>query len=79
MFKNMKIEFNEQQPLDEIVVELDRLGYKFDGKLDGDEVFEVITYSFDKTYVIFTKAGKRHFMIEHPIHLKTTLAELKEM
>lgn len=28
MFKNMKIEINEQQPLDEVVKELERLGYK---------------------------------------------------
>lgn len=27
-FKNMKIEINETQPLDEVVRELDRLGYK---------------------------------------------------
>ena len=28
MFKNMKIAINEQQPLDEVVKELERLGYK---------------------------------------------------
>lgn len=28
MFKNMKIEINEQQTLDEVVRELERLGYK---------------------------------------------------
>lgn len=28
MFKNMKIEINDQQPLDELVLELERLGYK---------------------------------------------------
>lgn len=27
-FKNMKIEINDQQPLDEVVSELERLGYK---------------------------------------------------
>lgn len=27
MFKNMKIEINEAQPLDDVVKELDRLGY----------------------------------------------------
>ena len=27
MFKNMKIEINEQQPLDEVVKELERLGF----------------------------------------------------
>jgi hypothetical protein len=30
MFKEMKIEINEQQPLEEVVVELERLGYKKD-------------------------------------------------
>lgn len=29
-YKNMKIEINESQPLDEVVVELERLGYKKD-------------------------------------------------
>lgn len=27
-YKNMKIEINESQPLDDVVVELERLGYK---------------------------------------------------
>lgn len=27
MFKNMKIEINDEQPLDEVVKELERLGY----------------------------------------------------
>lgn len=27
-FQNMKIQINEQQPLDEVVKELERLGYK---------------------------------------------------
>lgn len=29
-FKSMKIEINESQPLDEVVMELERLGYKKD-------------------------------------------------
>lgn len=28
MYKNMKIEINEHQPLDEVVKELERLGFK---------------------------------------------------
>ena len=79
MFFNMKIEVNEDQPLDDIVSELESKGYCFDGRLDGSDLLEVVTYACDKSYVIFTKYGKNHFMVEHPLHKKTTLAELKEM
>ena len=31
MYKNMKIEINSEQPLEEVVKELERLGYKIIG------------------------------------------------
>lgn len=79
MKKNMKIEINKDQPLADVVRELERLGFDYDGKLDGIEINEVVTYGIDSTYVISTKYGKNHFMIERPIHNLTTLDELKEM
>ena len=35
MFKNMKIEINDEQPLDEVVKELERLKYENYGDLSG--------------------------------------------
>lgn len=69
--RNMKIEINEQQPLDEIVVELEKRGYKFFAKCS------------DARYAIAHQEGL-YQTIMFPIALladwpTTTLAELKEM
>lgn len=68
--RNLKIAITPEQPLDEVVGELKRLGYKIDGDfVDGVDNF-VHTYR-DGTYDFFMSSqlwGKL-----------TTLAELKEM
>ena len=66
-FKNMKIEINQDQPLDDVVRELERLGFKMEA--DCKNVNHIETYS-DGTY------DKYIFSTEH---IDTTLAELKEM
>ena len=73
-FKNMKIEINQEQPLDEVVRELERLGYKKDGWIGYRNV----------SFITTSKLG---FYTDHAISFwsvfgdspLTTLAELKEM
>lgn len=68
-FKNMKIEINEEQPLDDVVIELERLGYIAD------------TWSSDCNFIYSNEDGSYDcFYGNHPeFHEETTLAELKEM
>lgn len=75
VFKNMKIEVNEQQPLDEIVMELERLGFK-----------RGVWWSYyEETKVIEADANTLHLVdytccdIEKREGEITTLAELKNM
>ena len=71
MKKNMKMEINKDQPLDEVVKELKRLGYELTG----------LAYLFNpKTYVC-TNIGGRFTTLKNPpaYCIETTLAELKEM
>lgn len=70
---------NERQTLEAIRKELDDQGYKYEGKLDGTELHCVVTYRIDGSYAVFTKAGKNHYMVEHPIHKIVTLEQLKEL
>ena len=68
-FKNMKIEINEEQPLDEVVRELDRLGYRSNEDHEfGDKAIIVINGAF------FGWWSHENWTI--PL---TNLAELKEM
>lgn len=46
MFKNMKIEINKQQPLEDVVKELERLGYKINGWLENRIIRSVKTNHF---------------------------------
>lgn len=69
MYKNMKIEINEQQPLDEIVGEIERFGY-LHGQKDIGETKMIIC--FDQGFFIHLDCvGYEQFRT-------TTLAELKE-
>lgn len=65
--RNLKIAITPEQPLDEVVRELERLGFKME--MDCKKVNHIETY-FDGTY------DKYCFST---IHIDTTLAELKEM
>ena len=73
--KNMKIEINEQQPLDDVVKELDHKGYWFNMN-DGNNKFA--------KWVILALPSGRYDIYNNDRHIgdwaKTiTLAELKEM
>ena len=73
-FKNMKIEINENQPLDEVVMELERIGFKKAGWIGYRNV----------SFITTSKLG---FYTDHAISFwsvfgdspLTTLAELKDM
>ena len=72
-FRNLKIAINDQQPLDEVVSELERLGYErgFFGIESSAPILVVDTMS-NGTYECFNYLfGAYGF--------NTTLAELKEM
>ena len=69
--RNMKIEINEAQSLDEVVRELERLGYGVELKTSKNPK-SICTYD-DGTYHIYMRETK------HKIGDLTTLAELKEM
>lgn len=69
-YKNMKIEINESQPLDEVVKELERLGYK---RNDLRKPRKPNYIEVDSEYYSVMR-----FPIEN-IKPNTTLAELNEM
>lgn len=70
MFKNMKIEINEQQPLDAVVAELERLGYAKNSNL---------THGI--TWIVCFKSGfySQYRKMNGFSDVLTTLAQLKEM
>lgn len=74
---NMKIEVNKEQPLDEIVKELDRLGVTYSGDgFDKNEYWLVVARTFAGWQWATTSDNyKIHAFDGKP----TTLAELKEM
>lgn len=72
-YKNMKIEINESQPRNEIVVELKRLGFYIGFVEDGDTW--VSARPETRLIVSFFTA----VCLPDPIWTKTTLSELKAM
>ena len=70
-FKNMKIEINNQQPLDDVVKELERLRYVIEHKTNKS-VKCVCSYS-DGTMHLYTRGCERKYGD------LTTIAELKTM
>ena len=68
MHKNMKIEINEQQPLGEVVAELDRIGYWL--RISGNMVFAWMDNG-KQNILRMDKAPMGHYQ-------STTLTELKE-
>lgn len=68
-FQNMRIEINEQQPLDEVVKELERLGYVFNCGCEDHEAKMVIANSHYEQFDIY----------EHLSEVNTTIAQLKAM
>lgn len=76
-FKNMKIKVTKDQPLDEIVVELERLGidrcnYSFDGKVRVIYVSGIA----NEAYGAYKSSRDMDYLFGADL---TTLAELKEM
>ena len=73
MFKNMKIEINEQQPLDEVVKELKRIGL-YVGFIDDIDCW--ISARFDTKLIVSFESE-----VNLPdYHWKlTTLSDLKNM
>ena len=71
-FQNLKIEINDQQPLDEVVMELDRLGYKKKGWIGYRDVK-------------FITANLKGFFTDHGLEFwlmfgeETTLSDLNNM
>lgn len=71
--KNLKIEVNEKQPLDEIVRELERLGFKCGWRgINSSAPILVVETMSNGTYECFN-----HLFGVYKFN--TTLAELKEM
>ena len=71
-FKNMKIAITPEQPLDEVVMELERLGYQINGWLENRIIRSVKTNHFGLYSGDFFDVD----IIQGDL---TTLAELKEM
>ena len=77
MFKNMKIEINEQQPLDEVVKELKRLGITYSGSgFDKDAGWVGVARTFSGWQWETTSDSYKVHMFDASL---TTLAELKDM
>ncbi len=71
-FKNMKIAITHEQPLDEVVKELERLGYQINGWLENRIIRSVKTNHFGLYSGDFFDVD----IIQGDL---ITLAELKEM
>ena len=70
-FKNMKIAITHEQPLDEVMAELERLSYKDFYKLNSINAVEIETF-VDGTYDVYRSRVGSNIRL-------TTLKELKEM
>lgn len=71
-FRNLKIAINDQQPLDEVVGELERLGYVRTQKTPIEDRNTVATEDDGEFYIFSNDLLLEDFR-------PTTLAELKEM
>ena len=70
-FKNMKIAITHEQPVDEVMAELERLSYKDFYKLNSINAVEIETF-VDGTYDVYRSRVGSNIRL-------TTLKELKEM
>ena len=73
-FRNLKIAINDQQPLDEVVKELERLGYT--KEYMTKDVPQSVKALDDGVYQIFSLHISEFMSLWSEL---TTLAELKEM
>ena len=75
-YKNIKVEINKEQPLDELLRELERLGYKPLNKFAIKPNYHLWLVADCDGFIL----GWRHALILGDNYYKTTtLAELKEM
>lgn len=72
-FKNLKIAINDQQPLDEVVKELERQGYEKSNWFGIGKTLTILTYKNNGWFTDYT------IDINDQDHELVTLAELKEM
>lgn len=70
--KNMKIEINADQPLDEVVMELERLGFEKSETYDNSKTQMITTNKFDGTYTNWSECHLGSLYA-------TTLQQLREM
>lgn len=73
MYKNLKIQINDQQPLDEVVKTLESKGYRKLNWFGFKNTVIILTYKNNGWFTDYTKD------INDSDHKLTTLAELKEM
>ena len=71
-FKNMKIEINESQPLDDVVAELERVGAKQCGYIKNHGFIV-------SNGELYTWCSSKSIDALYDDHDLTTLAQLKEM
>lgn len=70
-YKNMKIEINESQPLDDVVMELERLGFCYNCGCDDVDAKMVTANNHFMQYDIYNHVTDWE--------INTTLTELKAM
>lgn len=73
-FKNMKIAITPEQPLDEIVEELDRLGYKDGSRFNGKYVGSLVVFV---DLMTFADCFTAHCYVDTAVTI--ILSELKEI
>lgn len=73
MYKNMKIQINDQQPLDEVVKTLESKGYRKFAWSNHENTVCVLTYENNGWISDY------NYFIKDADFVFTTLAELKEM
>mgnify|MGYP003469299596 CR=1 FL=1 len=72
--RNMKIEINEAQLLDEVVEELERLGFENCTTFNSKNVKFILAFEDHKTFTDYFNLDCSDIEV-----VETTLAELKEM
>ena len=73
-FQNLKIEINDQQPLDEVVRELEGLGFENCTTFNSKNVRFILAFEDHKTFTDYFDLDCSDIEV-----IKTTLAELKNL
>ena len=78
MFKNMKIAISDEQPLDEVVKELELIGYEKYSWYGLDEISHIVTWD-DGTYSDYSLYGLNKVGELEQGYEETNLTELRSM